>query len=90
MLNKAHYSLLSGLNTGAMSSQPNRSEAVITDYKKRKLKRSALRRIQDLLLSFEDERAFDRRLARIGVFVVVLLVVTSLYWLASADSMILR
>jgi hypothetical protein len=73
-----------------MSSQLNRSEAVITDYKKRKLKRSALRRIQDLLLSFDQERAFDRRLARIGMAVVVLLVAISLYWLASADSMILR
>ncbi len=73
-----------------MSSQLNRSEAVITDYKKRKHKRSALRRIQDLLLSFDQERAFDRRLARIGMAVVVLLVAISLYWLASADSMILR
>jgi hypothetical protein len=73
-----------------MSSQLNRSEAVITDYKKRKLKRSALRRIQDLLLSFDQERAFDRRLARIGMAVLVLLVAISLYWLASADSMILR
>jgi hypothetical protein len=73
-----------------MSSQLNRSEAVITDYKKRKLKRSALRRIQDLLLSFDQERAFDRRLARIGMAVVVLLVAISLYWLASVDSMILR
>jgi hypothetical protein len=73
-----------------MSSQLNRSEAVITDYKKRKLRRSALRRIQDLLLSFDQERAFDRRLARIGMAVVVLLVAISLYWLASADSMILR
>ena len=90
MVNNAHYSLLTGLNKGAMSLQPNRSETVITDYKKRKLKRSALRRIQDLLLSFEQERAFDRRLARIGMVVVVLLIATSLYWLASADSMILR
>jgi hypothetical protein len=73
-----------------MSSQLNRSEAVITDYKKRKLKRSALRRIQDLLLSFDQEQAFDRRLARIGMAVVVLLVAISLYWLASVDSMILR
>ena len=73
-----------------MSSRLNRSETVITDYKKRKLKRSALRRIQDLLLRFEQERSFDRRLARIGMVVVVLLVAISLYWLASADSLILR
>ncbi len=90
MVNKAHYRLLTGLNTDAMSSPLNRSEAVIADYKKRKLERIALRQIQDLLLSFDQERSFDRRLARIGMVVVVLLVAISLYWLASADSVILR
>jgi hypothetical protein len=72
-----------------MSLPVNKSEVVITDYKKNKLERNALRRIQDLLLSFEQEREFDRRLARIGMVVVILLIAISLYWLASSESMIL-
>jgi hypothetical protein len=73
-----------------MSSQLHRSEEVIADFKKHKLARSAMRRIQDLLWGFEQDRAFDRKLARIGVVIVVLLVAASIYWLSSADSVILR
>ena len=56
-----------------MAAEPTRSEEVISDFKQRKLARNALRRIQELILGFEEDRAFDRQLARIGVIAVVLL-----------------
>jgi hypothetical protein len=73
-----------------MSTHPNRSDEVIEDFKKHKLAGSALRRIHDLLLGFEREQAFDRKIARIGMLVVVVLVMVSFYWLSGADSQILR
>ena len=73
-----------------MVSEPTRSEEVISDFKQRKLARSALRRIQELILGFEENRAFDRQLARIGVIAVVLLVAVSLYFLFGGDSITLR
>ena len=72
-----------------MAAEPTRSEEVISDFKQRKLVRSALRRIQELILGFEEDRAFDRQLARIGVIAVVLLVAVSLYFLSSDSSIIL-
>jgi hypothetical protein len=73
-----------------MVSEPTRSEEVISDFKQRKLARSALRRIQELILGFEEDRVFDRQLARIGVIAVVLLVAVSLYFLFGGDSITLR
>jgi hypothetical protein len=73
-----------------MSSDPSRSEQVIADFKRRKLARSALCRIQQLIHEFEEGRACDRRLARIGVIVVLLLVSVSLYLLFSSDSITLH
>jgi hypothetical protein len=73
-----------------MSPDPSRSEQVIADFKRRKLARSALCRIQQLIHEFEEGRAWDRRLARIGVIVVVLLVTVSLYLLFSGDSITLH
>jgi len=52
-----------------------RSEQVISAYKQHKLSRSALHRIRQLLLKFEHERAFDRRLAWYGVAIIVALLV---------------
>ena len=72
-----------------MVAEPTRSEEVISDFKQRKLARSALRRIQELILGFEEDCAFDRQLARIGVIVVVLLVAVSLYFLFSGNSITL-
>jgi len=48
-----------------------------------------LRRIQDKLRDFEEERAFDRRAALWGVIAVLLLVAVSLYLLFSGNSLIL-
>ena len=73
-----------------MAAEPTRSEEVISDFKQRKLARSALRRIQELILGFEEGRAFDRQLARIGVIAVVLLVAVSLYFLFRGNSITLR
>jgi uncharacterized membrane protein YbaN (DUF454 family) len=73
-----------------MSAQPSRSEAVVEDYKKHKLKRSALCHIRNLLHSFEQERAFDRKLAWVGLIVIVVLVSISWYWFSSTDTIIVR
>ncbi|MCG6890462.1 MAG: hypothetical protein LJE92_12825 [Gammaproteobacteria bacterium] len=73
-----------------MCSEPSRSEQVIGEFKQRKLARSALCRIQELINEFEEGRAFDRYLARIGVIVVLLLVTVSLYLLFSGDSITLH
>jgi hypothetical protein len=87
-----HYSLQHPLNTDAMSSDTTRSEEVISDFKKRRLTQSALRRIQDLLHEFEQGHAFDRRLALVGVGVVIILLLVSVafYFLFSGDSITLR
>ena len=85
-----HYSWQIPFNTGDMAAEPTRSEEVISDFKQRKLARSAIRRIQQLIQGFEEEHAFDRRLARLGVIAVVLLVAVSVYFLFSGDSITLR
>ena len=73
-----------------MAAEPTRSEEVISDFKQRNLARSALRRIQELIQRFEEDRAFDRQLARIGVIAVVLLAAGSLDFLFSGNSITLR
>ena len=73
-----------------MAAEPTRSEEVISDFKQRKLARSALRRIQELIQGFEEDRVFDRQLARVGVIAVVLLVTVSIYFLFSSSSITLR
>jgi hypothetical protein len=72
-----------------MSTLPTRSEQVVADFKQRRLAQTALRRIQDKLRDFEEERAFDRRAALWGVIAVLLLVAVSLYLLFSGNSLIL-
>jgi hypothetical protein len=73
-----------------MSTSPTRSEQVVADFKQRRLAQSAFRRIQDKLHEFEEERAFDLRVARWGAIAVVLLVAVSLYLLFSGNSLILN
>jgi hypothetical protein len=72
-----------------MSTEPTRSEQTISEFKQRKLAHSALHRIQELIQSFEDDRAFDWRLARIGVLVAVVLITVSFYLLLSGNSITL-
>jgi len=72
-----------------MSTDTSRSEQVVEDYKKHKLARSALRRIQNLIREFEAGRAFDLRLALFGLIIVFALTGVSAYFLLSADSITL-
>ena len=57
-----------------MPATPDRSETVVESFKQRKLAQSALRRIHDLLEGFEAERIADRKLARAGLLVILLLI----------------
>ena len=63
-----------------MAFEPTRSEQVVAHHKQRKFGLSALRRIHQLIQGFEEERAFDWRMARIGLLVMVVLVSVSLYF----------
>ncbi len=67
-----------------MAEQESRSEQVLEAYKRHKLARSALRRIRDLIRDFDGHRAADRRLAGIGL--ALLLVVILLTWLYYATA----
>ncbi len=73
-----------------MSTEPTRSEQTISEFKKRKLARSALHRIQELIQGFENDNAFDWRLARVGVLAVAVLVAVSIYLLFSGNRITLR
>ena len=73
-----------------MSPTPTRSEAVVEAYKQRKLAQSAMRRIQELIQGFEQDRATDKRLAGAGLLAILLLVGFSLYFFLSGDSVTLH
>ena len=62
-----------------MADENSRSEQVVEAYKRHKLARSALRRIQELIREFDAARAADRRLAWIGI--ALLLAAVLLAWL---------
>ena len=68
-----------------MASEPTRSEQVVAGYRQRKLGQSALRRIHELIQGFEEERAFDWRMARIGLLLMVVLVSVSLYFVFGGE-----
>jgi len=73
-----------------MSNEPTRSAQVVADFRRRRLAQAALRRIQDLLRGFEEERAFDRRAARFGVILLVLLLVAvSIYLFSAGHSLVI-
>ena len=63
----------------AMETGDSRSEQVIEHYKRHKLAASAYQRIRRLLEKFEQERAFDRKLAVVGM-ILLLLVLGYLAW----------
>ena len=66
-----------------------RSEEVISDFKQHKLAICALRRIQELIDGFEKDRAFDRRLVRIGIIVMLALLGLAAYVFVGGDSLTL-
>ncbi len=64
-----------------MADEKSRSEQVVEAYKRHKLARSALRRIHDLIRDFDSARAADRRLAWVGLALLLLaIVLTCLYY----------
>ena len=73
-----------------MSTPPTRSEEVVKSFKQRKLALSAMRRIHELLEGFEQERAIDKRLAGVGLLVILLLIGISLFFFMSAHSVTLN
>jgi len=73
-----------------MSTTPTRSEEVVKSFKQRKLAHSAMRRIHELLESFERERATDKRLAGVGLLAILLLIGIALYFFMSGDSVTLH
>ena len=68
----------------------DRSEAVVAQYKQDKLSRSAWHRIQDLLHEFEQSRVADKRLAVIGIAIVVVLLAAAWLYFGSGNSIIIR
>ena len=56
-----------------MSNEFERSEQVVDDYRKHKLAASALARIREIVYGFEQERVADRRMARIGIAIILLI-----------------
>ena len=85
----SHYNLMDTPRTGDLSTESSRSEQVVKDYKKHKLAHSALRRIHDLIEGFEQDRLIDRKLARIGLVVIVLLIVVGLYLAFGTESLVI-
>ena len=72
-----------------MPTGSSRSEEVISGFKQHKLAISALRRIQELIDGFEKDRAFDLRLARIGVIVMLALLGVAVYFSVGGVSLTL-
>ncbi len=72
-----------------MSSDNSRSEAVVDAYKRDKVARSALRRIQVLLAEFDRSRAEDARLAVVGTVLILALIGVALYFFLSGDQITL-
>lgn len=72
-----------------MTPDIERSQRVVEDYKKRKIARSALHRIHELIHGFEQERIFDRRMARIGVILILVVLALAAFRFFSGDSITL-
>jgi hypothetical protein len=70
-----------------MSVKLSRSELVLEGYRKHKLARSALRRVQNLIRGFDEDRELDLRLARFGLVVVLPLISVSFFLLFSVESL---
>lgn len=66
-----------------------RSEAVVEDYKKNKLARSAMRRIHEIIHGFEQDRAYDLRMARLGIIIILVLLGLAAYFFFSGERLTL-
>ena len=72
-----------------MKADNSRSDQVIEAYKRHKLSVSALHHIRRMLREFDRERAADRKLAIVGVVVIVSLFAVMVWlWLGGNDVVI--
>ena len=72
-----------------MTTDSERSEVVVEDYKKHKLARSALRRIHEIINGFEQDRAADLRIACIGISIILVLLGVAAFLFFGSDSLTL-
>lgn len=72
-----------------MPADTQRSEQVIEAYKKNKHASNALRRIHYLIRGYDEEHASNRRLACVGLIVVLVLVSVAAYLLLNSQSITL-
>lgn len=82
---RVHYNSQDDVKTVAMETNRSRSEQVIEDYKRRKIAASALRRIQQIVQGFERDRAADRRLAGVGLVMILLLLGLAAWFIFGGD-----
>ena len=71
-----------------MSNDSSRSEQVVEGYKRHKLASSTLREIHRLLQSFEREREGDKRVAVIGIMVVIAIIAAAFVYLGGSGETI--
>ena len=72
-------------NSDNADHKKGRSEAVVEAYRRHKLARSALRRIRDMIGEFDESRAADARLARIGIIALLVLLGLALVFFFSGE-----
>lgn len=72
-----------------MASKPTRSEQVVEAYKKHKLAISALKKVLQLIMEFEQGRRLDTHIARIGLIIALLLIAAlSFYFFGKSEVVI--
>ena len=72
-----------------MTTDSDRSERVVADFKKRKLAASALARIHEIIQGFEQDRIVDRRMARIGIVIILAVLAIAAYFFFSGEDIII-
>ena len=72
-----------------MTTDESRSEQVITAYKRHKLAISALHHVRRMLRGFDEDRAADRRLAIVGVVVIVSLLALAAWFWFTGDQLLI-
>ena len=72
-----------------MTVDTERSDTVVEDYKKHKLARSAIHRIHEIIHGFEQDRAFDLRMARSGIILLIVLIGLAAYFFFGGERMTL-
>ena len=73
-----------------MDFPPTRSEQVVQAYKRHKLAVSALKKIHQLIIGFEQGERFDFHIARVGLVISLLLIATiSIYFFNRPETVII-